>query len=253
MRHWSQNFQRAGNVEDAPRSGRPSRVTPELLNQACDIFRRGWKRPVFDNKGVRQEEEQQMFFTSINDALARSPALGSLLGEMRIKPPTLLQRMMKHDPTLQCRSTDYRMMLTQQQKEQRRKGAGVLYQLWQGDPAIFMNTVSIDCASITFQGGSVPRAHYYCDESEPHYHYVVPFNAWPSTKRYTFKFIVAVNPRLGGVKLAFTTGTTALSRDSDYQQYIGRTNPYMVSHVLLWMPCQVVAPIATHLSTSCCA
>jgi hypothetical protein len=228
-----ENFQNHGTVEDAPRPGRPPAVADDVAKQGADMFAEGYDVPVYDSNGEDTHVTVHFYYTSIEDAVARCEPLALLVQEVGVTPKTFFQHMMAINPHLKRVSADYRMLLSAAHKQMRQRMAAAGYNRWVQDPTVFERTVMIDCASITFKDAHTTSNHYYKDERDTRYHYIIKWNGFKEATNIKLKFIVAVNAKVGGVYFAFTSGTTDIIRDRLWHNSTHNRKSYKVSHVLL--------------------
>ena len=168
-------------------------------------------------------------FTGIADAMAHSSDLRQCCERHGITGATLLARMKAANPNLVCRSLDFKMAFTKEQKKQRQKAAADLYKTFRPCLERLQEVAWIDCGAFVLDY-KMPSMTAWVDAAEAEQHVTLPQGVSDhSWHPITAVWIMAVSGEHGPLYIELVTGTTGLQRAADFPVPEKREHHYLVS------------------------
>lgn len=216
IKRHGEKFERSGTVADAPRSGRPLVLTRRQGKTAAEEFAAGVTDLTPRVKGEPPVEERHGF-TSISNALQRSPKLRAIKAESGVTARTLLRRILKVNPKIKKRPRDKKAAKSAEERRLRQSGA----KAWLGRSKInrwqwTKNLVFFDEGCIEVELGPKLQLREYFDENDDAWKTVLAHPLINVIGGIKLWFYIAVNAVVGAVCIYLTTGTTDLRR-----RYVG--------------------------------
>jgi hypothetical protein len=118
LQKWWQNFIEHGNLDDAPRSGRPPLLPDDVAERAAELVKTGqWVRALPPNTHVMK----LVLFRSIPQAIRALPELSDICSEYDISSAQLRTAMERVDPDLTLHTFRFKYAHSEQQLETRQK------------------------------------------------------------------------------------------------------------------------------------
>lgn len=214
-----QNFLQNRNLKDAPRSGRPVKISREDALAASELLKKG-KTLVRQLKGGAIT--YIVYFTTVNEAIRLVPELKAILDKYDVTPHQLYLAMKREDPYLERRSVVLKPGFTDQQK-QGRKAWCVVIRARMGDSIALQTAwmeglVQCDEGKVTYSTKAKQHVRVYHDSREPMLHDYVCLPKVLGEQELAAHFVVCVSPHPafmetnGLVYFEFTTGTSFIRR-----------------------------------------
>lgn len=212
-RHWK-NLHDNGSVFDAPRSGRPHKISEQDAVRAANLVKQGkWYKQTVG----RKEYSYLRYYTSIAQAVRECAELAEICNKYNATPEQLLAAMHHYDPTLVRRKIFLKHSFTPMELDQRVTYAADLLRQFKANPQVLQNTIYIDEASIVISDKTKSDIHVWCERHDLNFTDVCPM---PLKKGETIvvRWICAVTAhpafadKGGMVYFEFTTGTTDINR-----------------------------------------
>lgn len=209
LKQWGKPTDDDANLADAPRSGRPSPLTEEAVQQLLPLIKKGTRLGSLNFPGPTERR----LFSGIEDAMRHSPAVNELVEQAGVQPRTVLARLFAADPNLVWRSVDVKRQFTAQQLQDRQACARALLAL---HPSAISNTTFIDCATFYLRCSHLQQ-WVLCDEEEFQDHPPKTLPPEALCLKGQLRVIAAVHPVLGLVWLDFVSGTTDIQRSDTFK------------------------------------
>lgn len=200
IRYWAAHLWRRGSLITTANEGPQSKMPDDVVDRAIELLYAGW-----------ENEGQQLAFTSIAEALGRCPELKAIKTQCGVSEKTLLRRMRQRDPTVRRRLQRFLRVMDDNLKAHR---AAKCKQLRSWSIAKLRRVFWVDAATIILKpvGMKVylPPGHRALVVEDPR----MPKDTKHIQK---LKFYICVNAILGGVSLAFVTGTTDQQYEGNWE------------------------------------
>jgi hypothetical protein len=223
LERWSNNWSNHTSVADAPRTGRTPKINHEKGIFYAAVFKGGEQQPP-DAEGRPQPP---IFYTSIQDAIARNSVLKEALVIHRCSPLTLFRAIMAADESICLRKIVYKTAFQEQDVQERVRLATQYMGLTKKelDCTIFGDgaSITVDYEKLSFR--------VYCDRNDPWMQSVREAPAAEGSKPVTVKFFVWVNAKCGVMRIDICSGTTKIDRGTDWRPKSMRHQHYQVSMV----------------------
>lgn len=227
-----QNFLQNRNLKDAPRSGRPVKISREDALAASELLKKG-KTLVRQLKGGAIT--YIVYFTTVNEAIRLVPELKAILDKYDVTPHQLYLAMKREDKYLERRSVVLKPPFTTEQKEGRMTWCGDTLGCMGNSPAAHAawleRVVQCDEGKVTISSKGKQHVRVYHDRREPMLHDYVCLPDIPGEDEMTVHFFICVSPHPaftdtnGLVYFEFTTGTSHIRRlhntmdQTDYEAF----------------------------------
>lgn len=230
LKRWFNCFLETGDVQDAPRAGRPPKVPDAEARHAAEIFCGGYTTTInVDGTQVPQRK----YYGSMVDAIAKDPRLQSKVQQLGVTAAQLLRAIHRVAPEVQQRSVNFRHMLSPAEKAHRFSTAAGLLARNQTDPSLLDSMVFIDETTILTHGLKREHIKVWVNTSDTTFKDFTGVPGKPSApvKAHVIAavsahpFYAATN---GLVYMEFTTGTTNIKRLHNWRQDGSTTTPYYV-------------------------
>lgn len=238
VKRWYENFVKTGNVDDAPRSGRPPKIPDSSARQAAELISRGY---TVQHNVRGQQVQEHKYFSSVAEAVTYHDVLRDMLTEFKATNEQLISAMHRAAPELVRRRVTFRHKLSNDEKAKRQRVAAELLARYQTDTALIERMVFIDETTIMTHSLKHDHIEVWVNQSDTKFHdyHGVPGKAWDPVKVHVVAAVTA-HPsyeRTGGlVYVEFTTGTTDIRRRIN-KRLDGSTRStdfvYLVSGLLL--------------------
>jgi hypothetical protein len=218
LKRWWNNFMHFGSVADAPRSGRPHKISLDGARRAAAIVKTG--RWLVENRrgGVAFH---RVHYTSIGEAVRLNVALQNFVQRHNINHHQLLHAMRMADPTLARRKIFFKHLFTAKELASRREFAMSCLRYWMFWPSQLGNflehIIFIDESSIAVNKFTRSDVYVWCDSSDVSFRDVCP-RQLAKGPGIVVRFIVAVTShpafasKGGVVYVELTSGTTDIQR-----------------------------------------
>jgi len=202
-RRWGERRLASGGVEDAPRSGRPNKLTEDWVDRCITALSHGFEMPT--STGTKTVPYRTWSQFCQND-----PTALECLEETGVTPAHLLRTCVATVPTLKRVKIQVKVWLKPEIKSQRVAAAAKLLDL---PPAWFESVVWLDCKTMYIN----PTNYYAWVDTAT----MSPHDLVKEDKRcrargkelVKLKFYIAVNAKCGPVALVWVTGTSGLAYD----------------------------------------
>ena len=212
IKRHAEKWARTGNVADAPRTGRPPKLTKAQAAKAAKVFGAGYTESV---QRVRGEPpvEQRRGFGGIKDALRRSARLRAIKTRSGVSPKTLLRQVLRANPKIKKHPRDRKAAKSLMERQVRQSCAKEWLQRAKGGRwAWIKNLFFFDEGCIEVERGPKRRELEYFDEHSDSWRYTMAHPLVKVRGGIKLWFYIAVNAVAGPVCIYFTTGTTGLKR-----------------------------------------
>ena len=241
IKRWWRNLITYGNLDDAPRPGRPPLVPDEVAKRAAELIKQGqWVSQRSRTSGVRK----QVLFRSIPQAIRALPELQQMLVDHRVTSDQLRHAMLRVDADLTQRTLHFKYAHNSEQLGERQAYAkeklawldatipGRTYQLdtfvWWDEGGVSIS--GLEHKAVRVWGSKAAMARYdvlhlpsFKGQKECKIHFIVAVSSHPAFARTN-----------GLVYFEFTTGTTSLRRkyntfgedDGEPYEYRVSTDPF---------------------------
>jgi hypothetical protein len=239
LRDWWEHFIQRGSIADAPRSGRPHKISLDVARRAAAIVKAG-KWVVEKRRGILVFH--RVHYTSIGEAVRQNAQLAGLVQHLNINHHQLLHAMHMADPTLVRRKIFFKHLFTANELAARQQFAKDCLRYWLFWPRHLGNfqqhVIFIDESSIAVNKFTKSDVYVWCDDSDVRFRDVCPRQLRKKGDGIVVRFIVAVTAHpafasTGGlVYVDLTTGTTDIQRRTNKLQDGSQTagdQEYMVS------------------------
>lgn len=209
-RHWAR-WKSSANVKDRPRTGRPPKLPEKKAASAANLFTAGYTvSRRLEPKGPVITE--CLPFSSLDDALARCPALAAMRTEYGISRDTLWRHIRKADPTIYRSSVDYKRSYTVAEMAEREKTAQAFLKRLRSERDFVRRLVFVDEGSTILASHKHVKQPAWRSKRAPELHRAVGIKKLKHRKPIVLRYYIAVNADVGGVMIYPTTGTTDLKR-----------------------------------------
>lgn len=214
VKRWWQRFTTTGQLTDAPRSGRPRKISDAVALEAATIIGKGY---VVQKPLGRHYVLEHKYFSSVAEAVQHNATLKNMLTVLNATPGQLLTAMHRAVPDLVYRRVSFRHQLTVAEKAKRVTVSSDLLARHQSDPTLLQRMVFIDETTIQTHGLKRDHIQVWVNNSDTSFrdYHGVPGKSWDPVKAHVIA-AVSSHPfyaRKGGlVYMDFTTGTTAIKR-----------------------------------------
>lgn len=212
-KHWGEHRLLHHNVNDAPRSGRPKKLSSEQIDTVITALSQGWVL-------LGANEAKRLPYSSWSDFITNCPAARTVLATTGVTPRHLLRACQATLPTLKRVKIQLRVWLKPATRAERIATSQIL--LGKADEW-FQSVVWVDAKTLYI----CPKSAFaWVNTADMMSHQMLVredrrIRTKPS-QMVKIKFYIAVNALCGPVTMVFTTGTTGMSAD--------RVNPpYTVS------------------------
>jgi hypothetical protein len=201
-KRWSDRMEKTGGVQDAPRSGRPSRVPYKVIMQLVVLLFLGWTARADDNVKVWRG------FTGIDDMMKRSAKARRLLAPCGpLKHASVWKRMKQLIPKLSSKKkpVDHKQTLDARTKQLRKACALELLRLSrdQLDGIIFLDAKKLWVAPGTHKVYMLEKGLAVEDARLPQ---------GKANSGTSLHYYAAVNALMGVVLFQWVTGTSELQK-----------------------------------------
>lgn len=214
VKRWFHNFRTKGNVDDAPRSGRPPKIPDLAAREAAEILSAGYTV----QRTVRQQPVvEHKYFSTVAEAVASNTILQQTLRTYAATPEQLLDAIHRVAPDVERRRVTFRHQLSTGEMSKRTTVAAGLLQRYHADPNLLQRMVFIDETTILTHSLKHEHIDVWVNRSDPTFHdfHGVPGKAWDPVKVHVIAAVTA-HPSYQGthglVYMEFTTGTTDIAR-----------------------------------------
>lgn len=216
-----------GSLRDRHRSGRPSTLKDDVVQECVDVFMKGYTIYKVVDKKTGQVGRVQKYYCSISQACQENDALRGVIERYNISPKHLLRRMHALCPSLKRLCLDYKTELTVQNKLKRAKAGKSMLNRIGADETYLERIFWVDEWHVWLAPGDHPL-YIWANAFDNQAHTVLPI---PELKRGehppVLRCLAIVNARLGAVHMEFLTGTTDLQRTLN--KHNDANHPYHVS------------------------
>lgn len=235
---WYDRFRESGDVDDAPKTGRPPKIPDDQAKQAAAIISAGYTAEV----PVRgQLLQQHKYFRTVPEAIAHEDALRIITTTYDATPTQLLNAIHRVAPELVQRRVTFRHRLSDSEKAHRQRVATDLLARHHTDPTLIPRMVFVDETTIQTHGLKKDHVVVWVNGSDPGFHdyHGVPGKSWDPVKVHVIAAVSAhpaYDSTRGLVYVEFTTGTTDIRRRINKRLDGSTTVPnfkYTVSALLL--------------------
>lgn len=207
------HFMTRGTVENKKRElpPDPNSITPDEAKTASFILKSGYTEafPLGHGRGYGTEHH---YFTSLKQALHKSPQLLAIQEKFCLTNRKFLAAMYKYDPLLKTRRIHIKWALDDKLKDKRVKLAKKYIDKARKEPTFLKNTYFVDECAICFDHETRKGVHVYCDAYDKGYKFVIPFAKAHPSQKIKVHIMLAVNYYTGASFYEFTTGTTDIKR-----------------------------------------
>ena len=234
---WYSRWQQSRDVQDAPRPGAPASVDAEEAAAMSVIFIAGTEVWSVDAAGQPVCLGRRPF-TCMAGAVAHSSDLSECCQVHEIIGATLLARMEAANPNLVCRSLDFKMAFSVEQKRQRRQDAAALYSTFEHQLGRMQEIVWMDCGAFVLDY-KMPSVTAWVDSAVAAQQATRPQGVSDhSWHPITVVWFMAVSGEHGPLYIELVTGTTGLQRAADFPVPEKREHHYLVSTMApCWAAC----------------
>lgn len=235
----------------APRKKLPP-ITPDEARLAAFILKTGWTEWKSGHSGLYQKHN---YFTSLQEAVARSPQLASIYKKFICGPPAKKRRQFMEllynaDEFLRVRARHIKYALSEEEMERRRKRATSLLKRSLLDPTFLERIFFCDECAIIFDHEIRRGVHVYCDAHDKGYRFVIPFKKVNPSQPIKVRIMAVVNYHTGAYFLEFMTGTTCPRRLYNFGEGPDEQRVYKVSKASMSLLAnQQRAPVKVHNPT----
>jgi hypothetical protein len=223
IHRWHGHVVNDGSLTDHKHPGRARTLSDEELDACCEAFKQGYQIPTTDGTG-----HIQMFFTSIQHALAHSSVLRRTLQQHSLTAGTLLSNMLAHDSNLVKKTQHFKRGFTNAEKRLRAFLAVWFLALNKQFPRWNRQVVWMDEGTICFAGQSGSH-RVYCDKGDLRPTLVVEDARFNSGHPITVRFAIAVSGEVGPAHIEFLSGTTHREFSPHWHKVHGPAKDYTVS------------------------
>lgn len=209
-----EKFLATGDVEDAPRSGRPPKIPDAIAKDAAETICRGYTVQQTTPQGVVTVRK---YFSTMGEAIAANETLQGYLCQYHATQDQLLDAIHRAAPDMVQRRVSFRHHLSHAETAKRQKVAGDLLAWQQTDPTLLPRMVFIDETTIQTHGLKHDHIQVWVNRTDTTFHdfHGVPGKAWDPIKAHVVA-AVSAHPAYaethGLVYMDFTTGTTDIKR-----------------------------------------
>lgn len=224
IKQWWSNFQEFGSLADAPRSGRPPKVSLDEARRAVAIVKKG-KWVVEKRQGALVF--RRVHYTSIGEAVRQNVELQNVVRRHNINHHQLLHAMHMADPTLVRRKIFFKHLFTPNELAARQQFALDCLRYWIFFPRHLGNfldhIIFIDESSIAVNKFTHSDVYVWCDGNDVSFRDLCP-RQLAKGAGIVVRFIVAVTShpafahRGGVVYVEVTSGTTDIQRRTNKLQ-----------------------------------
>ena len=199
MKTWAKRMSQSKSLKDKQRSGRPCKLSRDIVNRAAQLFLAG-----------NTQDGSKAPFTDLNEAFSKCPELRAIVSVNEMHPQTLLRNMQKVNPGLVKRKEDLKPVLNARLKGKRVTACN---QLLGHSVAWFRRIFWLDAKTMHI----CPTARrVWVDKKHP-----MPVKSdsrMPRSgrDRRTLHFYAMVNWCGGPVAIIFVTGTSGLQHAHPY-------------------------------------
>jgi hypothetical protein len=230
IQRWFDCFQKYGNVEDAPRAGRPPKVPDAEARVAAEILCAGY--PVTINVDGHQVV-QQKHYTTLPEAINANPRLSSMLQQYDVTSQQLLNAIHRVAPEVKQHRVSFRHLLTDDEKAHRWNVAASLRARHLTDSTLLDRMVFIDETTILTHGLKREHIEVWVNTSDTSFkdYTGVPGKPGDPVKAHVIAAVSAhpvYQAQRGVVYMDFTTGTSDIKRLKNLRQDGSTTTPYYV-------------------------
>lgn len=213
-RRWWCHFEERGNVHDAPRTGRPPKVSDADALKAAQIITAGYNATCM---AYGRQTVEHKYFGTIADAVAHSDTLQEILRNSRATNQQLREAIHRVSPDVVHRRVSFKHRLTDAEKAKRMVVCTDLLSRHHHDRTLLHKMVFIDETTIMTHGLKSAHVHVWVNSSDPNFHdyHTVPGKAYRPAKVHVIAAVTAhpqYEPSAGVVYVEFTTGTTKIHR-----------------------------------------
>jgi hypothetical protein len=207
-----QKLRDEGTVLNKTREMHPplTTITTDEAKLAAFILKSGYTEHTRLASGRIRSEHS--YFTSLGQALEKSPQLASIKLKYGLPDKQLWTAMHKADPLLQRHRIHFMRALDEEAKHKRLTRARWFLSRANKDSTFLERIYFIDECAICFDHETRKGVHVYCDAFDKGYKYVIPYKKVKPNQKIKVHILVAVNAKTGATFLEYTTGTTEISR-----------------------------------------
>lgn len=200
---WGERWAASLSVYDAPRPGRPTKVSAEDAAAASRALKAG-----------RASGGALPGYSSLAEAINGNATLKRILTKARCSARTLLRRMKQVDTNLAYKPVSFRPPLSAVNKQKRLAIARQHLRRWHEEPTYFRRVVFLDAAKIKLM--SPAAARIWCDSKQPSSERVVTHPAMTSSgqrgKGIKLEYYAAVNTEVGPVDLIWCSTSSGSNK-----------------------------------------
>lgn len=228
IQRWFHCFQKHGNVEDAPRAGRPPKVPDDEARVAAEILCRGYSVTInVDGHQV----VQQKHYTTLPAAIADNPRLHNMLQQYGVTSEQLLNAIHRVAPEVKQHRVSFRHLLTDDEKAHRWNVAASLRARHLGDSTLLDRMVFADETTILTHGLKREHIEVWVNTSDATFkdYTGVPGKSGDPVKAHVIAAVSAhpaYQAQRGVVYMDFTTGTSDIKRLKNLRRDGSTTTPY---------------------------
>ena len=232
VRRWGGRFLDDGTVHTKEREYEMDvdSITDEEAKTAAMILKSGYTES-FDCGHGRTHEEHH-YFTTLTQALEKSPQLRAIKEKYELTNRAFMQAMYAADPLLKRRRIHIKYDLDEDLKQERKDRAYYFLNKTDRDPDWLKRVYFVDECSIAFDHVIRKGVHVYCDAHDKGYRFVIPFKKLNPSQKIKVRILAAVNYHDGTFFLEFMTGTTNVCRQFNYLPGQTTQHKYKVSVVV---------------------
>lgn len=209
---WGERRLNTGTVTDAPRSGRPKKLSQAWVDRVITALSHGYER--IDTTGTKR-----LPYRTWSQFCRESPVAAACLGATKVTPEHLLRVCMQTLPTLKRVKIQFKVWLKPAVKAQRIADSTTLLSK---PSSWFKAVVWLDAKTLYIN----PTSCYAWINTAT----MSPHELTREDKRVRargkelvkLKFYIAVNALCGPVKLVWVTGTTGMAYDRNQVPYLVR-------------------------------
>jgi hypothetical protein len=216
---WGTRVLLTGSVAEAPRSGRPRKISKANALRAAAILKKGIpaNMVVTMEDGSQHMEETTEHFVSMKQAYSINEDLQAICAQCRVTPEALLTAAMAADKDLTRRALGFKHGHTPESLQARRDSAKQLEVMLrvarQAAPgnrdALLDHIVCVDEATIYLANLDAKSMHVFCSKQDISVHNVIQCPGLGKDKKIKVHFIAAVSLKHGPLYFNFTSGTRA--------------------------------------------
>lgn len=228
-------------------SSHPKKVPDDVIRKCATVIKAGYNVELLVAGGSGQGTKHQVhrYYGNIKEACQKEGFLEGVIREYGVTYDYMRTRLHQVDSSLTLRRVEFKYMLTEGQKLQRRMTAAFLLNAWRANPTCLRDVHWLDETSLWIIDNKNPSKLVWADAHDEGVRVVLNTPHISSHRSIKVHLIAAVNAELGAVWCDFTTGTTEIERRTS-----GLNAPYKVGGQYQWYPSG--PQLCVHPSSSSC-